>query len=232
MADLPRLMPTRAEAETFSGVTYHIDGELVPVLTVDVSQTPIYFEHHILLWKHPSVRIGLKAMGGMLRRMVAGMQVFVTEASGPGMVAFSRDGPGHIVSVHLAQGRELEVREHQFLAATNAIDYSFARVRGISNLLFGGTGFFIDKFHSHRGDGILWLHGYGNVFEKSLGAGESIDIEPGGWLYKDTSVRMDTVVDRLTSGLFGSNMNFILNRFTGPGRVGIQSMYVHYETDS
>ena len=43
---------------------------------------------------------------------------------------------------------------------------------------------------------------------------------------------MDTVVDRLTSGLFGANMNLILNRFTGPGRVGIQSMYVHYATDT
>ena len=232
MADLPRLMPTRAEAETFGGVTYHIDGELVPVLTVDVSAASVYFEHHILLWKHPSVMIGLKAMGGVLKRMVAGMQVFVTEASGAGLVAFSRDGPGHIVPVHLAQGQELEVREHQFLAATNAIDYSFARVRGVSNMLFGGTGFFIDKFHSHRGDGILWLHGYGNVFEKTLADGESIDIEPGGWLYKDTSVRMETTIDRLTSGLFGANMNFILNRFTGPGRVGIQSMYVHYATDT
>jgi uncharacterized protein (AIM24 family) len=64
-----------------------------------------------------------------------------------------------------------------------------------------------------------------------LAAAESIDIEPGGWLYKDTSVKMDTVIDRLTSGLFGANTNLILNRFTGPGRVGIQSMYLHYQTD-
>lgn len=228
---LPRLAPTRAQAETFGGVTYHVDGELAPVLTIDVSRTPIYFEHHILLWKHPQVAVRLKPMRGMLRRMMAGMQVFVTEASGPGMIAFSRDGPGHIVSVHLPQGRELEVREHQFLAATDAIDYSFTRVRGVSNMMFGGTGFFIDRFHSHRGDGILWLHGYGNVFDKELAAGESIDIEPGGWLYKDPSVRMDTVVDRLTSGVFGASFNLILNRFTGPGRVGLQSMYVHAPTE-
>ena len=85
-------------------------------------------------------------------------------------------------------------------------------------MVFGGSGFFIDKFHSHRGGGILWLHGYGNVFEKVLAPGESIDIEHGGWLYKDTSVRMDTVVDRLTSGVFGAIMDFILNR--SPGRGG------------
>jgi uncharacterized protein (AIM24 family) len=232
MATLPTLMPTRAESETFGGVTYHVDGELVPVLTVDVSAASVYFEHHILLWKHPTITIKLKAMTGALKRMIAGMQVFVTEASGPGMIAFSRDGPGHIVPIHLAQGRELEVREHQFLAATEAIDYSFARVKGVANMMFGGTGFFIDKFHSHRGDGILWLHGYGNVFEKQLEAGESIDVEPGGWLYKEPTVRMETVVDRLTSGLFGASLNLIVNRFTGPGRIGIQSMYVHYVTES
>ncbi|AND68923.1 hypothetical protein ATSB10_14690 [Dyella thiooxydans] len=227
MKELPVLMPTTARAETFGGVTYHIDGELVPVLTVDVAQTAVYFEHHILLWKHPQVAIGLRNMRGSLKRMMAGMQIFVTEARGPGMIAFSRDGAGHIVPIHLEKGRELHVREHQFLAATQSIDYSFERVKGFSNMLFGGSGFFIDKFHSHAGDGILWLHGYGNVFEKVLAPGESIDIEPGGWLYKDPSVRMETTVDRLTSGLLGG-MNLVLNRFTGPGRVGIQSMYMHY----
>jgi uncharacterized protein (AIM24 family) len=228
---MPKLMPTSAANETFGGVTYHIDGELVPVLSVDVSRMPVYFEHHILLWKNPQVRIGLKALRGMLRRMVAGMQVFVTQASGPGIVAFSRDGPGHIVPIHLAHGQELQVREHQFLAATDNIDYSFERVRGISNMLFGQTGFFIDRFRGHTGEGVLWLHGYGNVFEKVLAPGESIDVEPGGWLYKDASVQMETVIDRLTSGLFGAQVNFILNRFTGPGRVGIQSMYLHMPTD-
>ncbi|HWG03953.1 MAG TPA: AIM24 family protein [Beijerinckiaceae bacterium] len=229
MADLPRLLPTRAEGETFGGVTYHLDGELVPVLSVEVSRTPVYFEHHILLWKNTNVRIRIKPMAGALKRMVAGMQVFVTEASGDGVIAFSRDGAGHIVPIHMARGTELHVREHQFLAATDAIDYSFERVRGVSNMLFGGTGFFVDKFHSHKGDGIVWLHGYGNVFEKILAPGETIDVEPSGWLYKDVGVKMETVIDKLSSGFFGG-MNFIINRFTGPGRIGIQSMYLHMPT--
>jgi uncharacterized protein (AIM24 family) len=231
MADLPALMPTKANAETFGGVTYHIDGELVPVLSVDVTHMPVYFEHHILLWKNPTVRIGLKSLKGMLKRMMAGMQIFVTEASGQGVIAFSRDGAGHIVPIHLRQGEELHVREHQFLAATGSIDYTFERVRGLATMLFGQSGFFIDKFHGHQGEGVLWLHGYGNVFEKVLAPGEQIDVEPGGWLYKDPGVRMDTVVDRLTSGMFGSAMNFVVNRFTGPGRVGIQSMYLHMPSE-
>jgi uncharacterized protein (AIM24 family) len=231
MSSLPTLMPTKASAETFGGVTYHIDGELVPVLSVDVSNMPVYFEHHILLWKNTSIRIGLKALKGALKRMIAGMQIFVTEASGTGIIAFSRDGAGHIVPIHLKHGEELHVREHQFLAATGNIDYSFERVRGLATMLFGQSGFFIDKFHGHTGEGVLWLHGYGNVFEKVLAPGEQIDVEPGGWLYKDPAVKMDTVIDRLTSGLFGATVNFVVNRFTGPGRVGIQSMYLHMPSE-
>ncbi len=231
MSSLPTLMPTTATAESFGGVTYHIDGELVPALSVDVTNMSVYFEHHILLWKNPSVRIQLKALKGALKRMIAGMQVFVTEASGAGVIAFSRDGPGHIVPVHLKHGEALHVREHQFLAATGNIDYSFERVKGLATMLFGGSGFFIDKFHGATGEGVLWLHGYGNVFEKVLAPGEQIDVEPGGWLYKDPGVRMDTVVDRLTSGLFGAAVNFVVNRFTGPGRIGIQSMYLHMASE-
>ena len=231
-ASRPVLMPTAAHDETFAGYTYHIEGELVPALTIEIKpEQSVYFEHHILLWKHPSVIIGLKTMKGALKRAIAGMQVFVTEASGSGQIAFSRDGAGHIFALHLRQGEEVQVREHQFLAATQNIDYTFERVKGISNMLMGGTGFFIDKFHGHQGEGILWLHGYGNVFEKVLAPGEVIEVEPGGWLYKDVSVKMDTNIQRLTTGLLGS-MQFITNRFTGPGRVGIQSMYLTFDTDS
>ena len=223
----PKILPTQATDEMFANVRYHLDGELVPMLTVEMPPGgAVYFEHHVLLWKHPGVNIGLRAMQGTFKRMMAGMQIFVTEAQGPGQIAFSRDGAGHIVPMHIKAGEELHVREHQFLAATGNIDYTFERVKGIANLLFGGTGFFIDKFHGHKGDGILWLHGYGNVFEKVLAAGESIDVEPGGWLYKDPGVRMETTMARLTTGVF-AGFNLVLNRFTGPGRLGLQSMYLH-----
>jgi uncharacterized protein (AIM24 family) len=227
MANLPQLMPTNVSGESFGGVVYHVDGELVPVLSVDVTRMPVYFEHHILLWKNSTVTIGLKSLKGALKRMMAGMQIFVTEASGQGVIAFSRDGPGHIVPIHLRRGEEIQVREHQFLAATGTVGYTFERVRGLATMLFGQSGFFIDRFRGEDGDGIVWLHGYGNVFEKVLAPGETIDVEPGGWLFKDASVGMETKIDKLSSGFFGANMNFIVNRFTGPGRVGIQSMYLH-----
>jgi uncharacterized protein (AIM24 family) len=228
---LPSALPSAASSETFGGVSYRVDGELVPVLTVELqSENAVYFEHHILLWKSPEVELSLRTMKGAARRMIAGTQIFVTEASGPGEIAFSRDGAGQILSMHLPRGRELHVREHQFLAATAEIEYAFERVKGVANMLFGGTGFFVDRFRAGGGDGVLWIHGYGNVFEKELDAGEQIDVEPGAWLYKDATVKMETNIARLTTGLL-AGVNLAMNRFTGPGRIGVQSMYMNIPTD-
>jgi uncharacterized protein (AIM24 family) len=228
---IPALLPIAARDESFGGVTYHIEGELVPSLHVQLAGVSVYFEHHILLWKEPNVAIGIKALAGGFKRVMAGMPIFMTEARGPGHIAFSRDGAGHVFARHLKQGEALDVREHQFLAATDQIEYTFTRVKGLANMLFSGTGFFVDTFHCKRGEGVLWLHGYGNVFEVALGAGQQIDIEPGGWIYKDTTVHMETQFQRFSTGFFASAGQIVWNRFTGPGRVGIQSMYLHYPTE-
>ena len=227
---VPALLPTAVRDESFGGVTYHLEGELVPVLHIELARVPVYFEHHILLWKDPKVHIGLKPLKGAFKRVLAGMPIFMTEARGPGQIAFSRDGVGHVFPIHLQEGEGLDVREHQFLAATDNVGYTFTRVKGVANILFGGTGFFIDHFTAAHGDGIVWVHGYGNVFEITLHSGEQIDIEPGGWIYKDRTVTMETQFQKLSTGLFASAGQLVWNRFTGPGRVGIQSMSLLMET--
>ncbi|RAQ96737.1 AIM24 family protein [Thermogemmatispora tikiterensis] len=214
-----------------------IEGELVPVVDIMLgSQMPIYFEHHILLWKHPGVQIGFKSLKGAARRFFAGLQIFLTEAYGPGDIAFSRDSVGQIVALRLQPGQTVEVREHQFLVATGNIEYDFTFVQGISNILFSRTGFFIDRFTAVGSEGVLLLHGYGNVFEKMLAPGEALDIEPGAWLWKDPSVQMTVTTvagSQRVGGILGAIGGFMagasitLNRFIGPGRVGIQSMTYH-----
>jgi len=221
---VPELIPTSARDASDAGVTYHIQGELVPVLSVELQQMPIYFEHHVLLWKDPSVQIGLKSLAGAFKRLIAGLPILMTEARGPGRIAFSRDGAGHLFPIHLVPGQSIDVREHQFLAATGSADYTFTRVKGIANIFLSGSGLWVDTFSANRDNAVVWLHGYGNVFEVSLKPGEQIDIEPGAWIYKDPTVRMDTQFQGLSTGLFGSNSRLFWNRFTGPGRIGLQSM--------
>ncbi|HEX7472434.1 MAG TPA: AIM24 family protein [Candidatus Limnocylindrales bacterium] len=233
MPQPPMILPTHVEDGAGPGLIYRIDGELVPVLHIRVDGSmPVYFEHHVILWKDPGMAIGMHPLKGGFKRLVAGMPIFMTETQSAGEVAFSRDDPGHVLPLHLQPGHAILVREHQFLAATANVDYTFNRVKGVSNMLFGGTGFFIDRFDAVGGEGIVWLHGYGNVFEKMLEPGEAIDIESGGWIYRDDGVGMQQTVYGLKTGIFGGSGNLIFNRFTGPGRVGIQSAYVHLPTEN
>jgi len=61
------------------------------------------------------------------------------------------------------------------------------------------------------------------AFQRQLGLGEKILVEPGGFLYKDSSVTMNAAPMQ-AGGSFGKR-NWA--ELAGPGRVGIQSMYHH-----
>ena len=223
---IPEPIPTSVSDESFAGVTYHIRGELVPELQIELSSVPVMFEHHVLLWKEPGVQIELRKMHGAIKRKIAGGEFFVTRAVGPGRVAFSRDSPGQLIPLHLSKGEGVDVREHQFVAATDNVEYTYERVQGIRNMVLGGSGFFIDTFRASHGDAIVWVHGQGNVFVVNLDDGEQLDVEAGGWLYKDPSVRLESIGIGLKTGFMGGGGKLTWNRFTGPGRLAIQTMYI------
>ena len=214
-----------------------IEGELVPVVDVELgASNSVYFEHHILLWKQPGVRLGFMSLKNAGKRFFSGLQIFISTAQGPGNIAFSREAPGQIVAMRLSPGQSIDVREHQFLLATDTVAYDFYWQQGLANLFLSRTGLFIDRFTAQQAEGLVLLHGYGNVFEKTLAPGEQIDVEPGAWLWKDSNVVMDTISVLQSSGggglmgAFGAlagGASLIMNRFTGPGRVGMQSMTYH-----
>jgi uncharacterized protein (AIM24 family) len=223
---LPEPIPTSIRDESFADVTYHVRGELVPELHLELDAQPVMFEHHTLLWKEIRVDVELKKLPGGIKRKIAGLEFFVTRTKGPGHIAFSRDSPGQCIPLHLRQGEGLDVREHQFLAATDNLDYSYERIKGIQNMVLGGSGFFMDKFRATHGDALVWLHGHGNVFLVELAGGEKIDVEAGAWLYKDPTVQMESKTMGLKSGMFGGGGKLTWNRFTGPGKLAIQTMFL------
>jgi uncharacterized protein (AIM24 family) len=72
---LPKIHPTTIRDESFGGVTYHLEGEIVPVLHIELVEVPVYFEHHVLLWKHPQVDITVKPLAGAFKRVLSGMPI-------------------------------------------------------------------------------------------------------------------------------------------------------------
>ncbi|HEV7209529.1 MAG TPA: AIM24 family protein [Mycobacteriales bacterium] len=221
----PQFVPSTVPDGDGPGLRYRIEGQLVPTLHLAVNGTePVQFEHHVLLWKQPQVDVQLMKMKGAFKRVLSGMPIFMTHAVGAGEIAFSRDFPGQVIPLHLDHGETIQVREHQFLAAAG-LDYTFERAGGFGTMLLGSQGFFIDRFTASRGPGVLFLHAHGNAQIFDLEPGEVIDVEPGAWVYKEARVGYAQQVFGLRTGMFGGGGNIIWNRFTGPGRVCLQSGY-------
>lgn len=238
MEDLERIQTWRASPRVNDGTeisfgqsTVRIEGEIVPVAEIDLGAGDCVFcEHPVLLWKDEKVPLDVMKLEGGAKRALAGMPFLVTQVKGPGRVALSRDQPGQLVVLPLEPGVEIDVREHAFLLASKELQYSYVRLKGLKSILYGGQGMFMDRFVAGDAPGLLMLHGYGNVFERQLNEGESIHVEPGAFLYKDASVTLDVETQKLSTGLFGG-VGMSLAKATGPGRLGIQSMYVHHVTE-
>src|ERR1700691_6423207 len=92
---VPVQLTTNVQNETFGGITYHIEGELVPALHLELSNTSVYFEHYILLWKDPAVQIAIHPLKGGFRRMLAGTPLLLMEARRPRRDPLHRDRAGH-----------------------------------------------------------------------------------------------------------------------------------------
>src|SRR5512143_131579 len=103
-----------------------IEGLYVPVADVNLAaEDSVYFAHHVLLWKDPAVAITAMSLKGAWKRMFAGMPLIMTQAQGPGRIAFSRDEPGETIALPLQPGQVVDVREHLFMVATSHVAYDW-----------------------------------------------------------------------------------------------------------
>lgn len=228
----PTLKPINNNQEMSNQVTYTIEGGLIPTITLEITpELSVFFEHHLMSWKTPSLNIVTSKFNRRFKRAIGGMQIILLEAGGTGKISLSRHSTGHIFPIHLKPGQTLDVREHQYIAATSNLDYTVEPISEIPNVMFGGTAFFIDKFKATECEGMLWLHSYGDLFEITLGKDEELDIDSGSWVYKDTTVRMQNQIDCFSTGLLGTR-NVAYKRFTGPGRIGIQTVSLAMTLDS
>jgi len=200
-----------------------VTGELVPIVQVTLPEDDyIYFEHHTILAKDTTVGVSMMKLKGLTKRIFAGLPLLQIKASGPGEISLSHNGVGEVIALEI-RDHEIDVQQHHFLFATSGVTYGYTALRGFKNI-FGGaaTTYFMDRF---SGRGLLALHGFGNVVVRTLESGESVDIEPSAWLFKDSSVQMNTFSTRLTAGLLGGTFLW-MTRFTGPGRIAYESLSI------
>src|SRR5439155_13877670 len=88
-----------------------IEGDYVPVADMNLAQgDSVYFTHHVLLWKDPQVTISAMPLRGGWSRLFSGLPLIMTQAEGPGHIAFSKDAAGEMIAVPLQPGQGLDVR--------------------------------------------------------------------------------------------------------------------------
>ena len=171
-----------------------LDAGVVPVVEVALAEADsVFFEHHAMLWKDETVPMSVMSTPGGAKRLLSGLPFVLSVARGPGRVALSRDAPGELIVLPVDPPKEIDVREHALVLASGTLTYSFEKLPGLRAMLAAGTGMYLDRYVAQSGPGLMVLHGYGDVFERTLGEGETILVNPGAFFYKDSSVTMEVV---------------------------------------
>jgi uncharacterized protein (AIM24 family) len=232
-----KLPPRKDMAKIQFGSSHcQIEGAFVPVADMNLSAADtVYFAHHVLLWKDSSVEVDVMPMKGGFKRLMAGLPLIMTQAQGPGHIAFSRDAPGEIIALPIQPNHEIDVREHLFMVATGSVKYDFFDPRvwfvtgtGDDKETHYPLGWLMDRFRADDKPGLLLLHAAGNVFVRELGARESILIKPSALIFKDPTVSMQLHFEypHAKYSMWGSWGNqYLWLRVQGPGRVAVSSVF-------
>lgn len=231
----------------FGHSSCQIEGTYVPVADMKLAAGDgVYFAHHVLLWMEPGVQVSAMPLKGAFKRMLAGMPIIMTQATGPGHIAFSRDAPGELLALPLQKGETVDVREHLFVVATHAVTYDWFQTNvwykvriqegnETKSETIYPLGMFMDRFSAPEGPGLLMIHASGNVFVRTLAAGQSILIKPTALLFKDPSVQMHMHFEHPSQSYsFFRNWSqrYIWLRLQGPGRVAAMSAFEPVEHES
>ncbi len=212
-----------------------IEGQFVPVADVALAGADfVYFSHHVLLWKEPRVTLQAMSMRGGWQRLMAGMPLIMTQAQGPGHIAFSHDAPGELIAIPLQTGQVVDVREGLFMMATGQVGYDwfdpgvwFRVQQGNETETVYPVGYTMDRFGAAAAPGLLLLHAGGNVFVRRLAAQQSILVKPTALVFKDPAVSMHLYIETpsgAASGWITNNRKHVWLRLTGPGRVAVKSV--------
>ena len=164
------LPPIRDMAKIqFGQSVCQIEGNFVPVADFNLTGTDgVYFAHHLMLWKDDHAQISAMSLKGGWKRLFAGLPLVMTQAHGPGRIAFSKDKPGELVAIPLDPGQSVDVREHVFMIATLSMAYDwfqtgiwFSTRNGNDTETHYPIGMFMDRFTGGDAPGLLLLHGAG-----------------------------------------------------------------------
>lgn len=180
--------------------------------------------------KDAHISIDAKMDGGvgkaLKRSLLGGQQLFfeiLKAEGGSGEVLIAPHIPGEIAFLDMSEGEDYFLQGGAFLAALGDIQVD-TKVQKLSQGLFSGDGLFV--LHC-TGRGKLCVSSFGGIHEVSIARGKDYIVDNGhlvAWS-ADTSYK----IEKSTKGWFKTlaSGEGLVCRFTGPGRVWIQTRNPH-----
>ncbi len=207
---------------------YEIHGTVMQSLDVHLGRgESIYTESGGMAWMKGNVAMETNTKAGLMKglgRMLSGESLFMTtyvSKDDDGLVVFTPEAPGKVVPVDLAAGQTLICQKDAFMCADSSVQLAMHMNKKLGAGLFGGEGFILQKV---TGPGTVFFEIPGEVREYTLGAGESMRIDPGHIAMFESSVRYDIQRVKGLKNMFFAGEGLFLATLTGPGKIWLQTM--------
>ena len=168
----------------------------------------------------------LGSLLGAGKRLLTGESLFMTVFQNCGSakrrVAFGAPYPGKIIAVKLDElGGELLAQKDSFLCAAKGVSIGIALQRKLGAGLFGGEGFILQRL---QGDGMVFVHAGGTLYERTLAPGEVLRVDTGCVVAFQPTVDFDIqYVGSVKTAFFGGEGLFFAT-LRGPGKIWLQSL--------
>jgi uncharacterized protein (TIGR00266 family) len=173
----------------------------------------------------PTIDVEGKLEGGVfggLGRMLSGEKFFFQTLKanrGPGKALLAPAIPGDLHHLELDGSVDYLLQKDGFFAGSDTLTVT-TKMQNLSQGLFSGEGFFVIRV---SGQGTLFVSSYGAIHPIDVPAGEQMIIDNGHLVAWPAT--MPYTLERAAKGWLSSftSGEGIVCRFTGPGRVLIQS---------
>jgi len=207
---------------------YEIHGTLLQSVDIHLNKgESIYTESGGMAWMRGDVEMKTGTKGGLmagLGRKLAGESLFMTTytcRSNEGLVVFTPEAPGKVLDFQLVPGQSLICQKDAFMCAEISVKLEMHFRKKLGAGLFGGEGFILQKV---TGPGAVFLEIPGEVREYTLGAGETMQVDPGHIALFEPTVGYDITRVKGVANILFSGEGLFLAKLTGPGRIWLQSL--------
>jgi uncharacterized protein (TIGR00266 family) len=207
---------------------FKIYGTTMQTLDVRIERgESIYTEAGGMAWMSGNIQMETNTRGGLLKglgRKLAGESLFMTTYTCQGeygLITFTPEAPGKILSFNLAAGQSLICQKDAFMCAENSVQLEMFFRRNLGTGLFGGEGFILQKI---SGPGQVFLEIAGEVREYALESGQVMQVDPGHLALYEPSVQYDIVRVKGVANILFSGEGLFLATLTGPGKIWLQSL--------